>query len=209
MYLTSPSSKQPLVYYKPDSFLFQKGKTLVSLSLCSEPETEKAYAFVMGLRYYTNESTVSHGEYILSRPKYNSTYSMLWLESDGNLKAHAYYEHVYWDAWEVSFRLFGIENGNSKSECRLLRKCGELGVCDNNQCVACPGPKGLMGWTKSCAPPDLKTCGGGGAGAKVEYFKVRGLAHFLSWYKEGEGPMKVNKCKGKVWQGMWVPWVFL
>lgn len=126
MYLTIPSSKQPLFNYKPDSFLFQKGKTLVSLSLYSEQETEKAYAFVMGLSHYTNESTVSHGEYILSRPKYNSTYSMFRLESDGKLKAHAYYEHVDWDAWKVSFRLFGIENGNSKSECRLLRKCGEL-----------------------------------------------------------------------------------
>lgn len=186
MYLTSPNSKESWVYYKPDSFVFQKGRLLVGLSLYSKPETEEAYAFVLGLRYYTNKSsTLSHGEYILSRPKYNSTYSMLRLESGGNLKAYAYYEHVDWDSWEVSFKLFGIENGNSKSECRLPKKCGELGVCENNQCVAYPSSKGLKGWTKNCAPRALGKYGGGrgGGGEKVEYFEVRNLAHFLNWYK--------------------------
>ncbi|EXB94624.1 hypothetical protein L484_005781 [Morus notabilis] len=150
--------------------------------------------------YYTNKSsTLSHGEYILSRPKYNRTYSMLELESDGNLKAYAYYEHVDWDSWEVSFKLFGIENGNSQSECRLPRKCGELRVCENNQCVACSSSKGFRGWTKNCAPPTIGKYGWGRGcgGEKVEYFEVGNLAHFLNWYKEGDGPMKLVECKEK------------
>ncbi|PON76986.1 Bulb-type lectin domain containing protein [Parasponia andersonii] len=47
----------------------------------AEPETQNVHSSVLGLRYSINGS-VSQGKYVLSRPKYNSTYSMLRLEYD-------------------------------------------------------------------------------------------------------------------------------
>lgn len=163
------------------------------MSLYSEPETQKAYAFVLGLRYYNND-WVTHGECILSRPKFNSTCSTLRLQFDGNLKVYTFYEHVDQGAWELSFTLYGTENGNAKGGCLLPSKCGELDVCENNQCVGCLTPKGLKGWTKSCGLPELADCDGG---PNVDYFKVKDMTHFLSWYEEGDGPMKLAECREK------------
>lgn len=162
LYLTSNNSRDPLVYYKSDVVL-EKDKTMVNLSLYSEPETEKGYAFEVELRYTMNDSTTS-GDFVLSRPKYNSSYSMLRLDLDGNLRVCTYYEHVDWGAWEITFSLFGKEVGNSKSECRLPKKCGGLGICEHNQCLACPRRKGLGGWSESCSPPVLPSCSNSMAG---------------------------------------------
>lgn len=123
MYLTSNNSQDPLVCYKSDMVL-EGDKTMVNLSFYSEPETEKGYAFKLGLRYAINDS-ISFGDSVLSRPKYNSSYSVLILDLDGNHRVYTYYEHVDWVAWEVTFSLFGKEFGNSKRECRLPKKvCG-------------------------------------------------------------------------------------
>ncbi|XVF40338.1 hypothetical protein PTKIN_Ptkin01aG0105400 [Pterospermum kingtungense] len=53
------------------------------------PETGQAYACELGFTFDMNNSS-SSGTYILSRPKSNSTYSMLQVEPDGNLKIYAY-----------------------------------------------------------------------------------------------------------------------
>ncbi|KAF5183213.1 hypothetical protein FRX31_027200 [Thalictrum thalictroides] len=37
---------------------------------------------------------------------------------------------------------------DQESECQLPEKCGNFGVCEDNQCVACPTPNGLMGWSR-------------------------------------------------------------
>ncbi|KAL5576536.1 hypothetical protein UlMin_018235 [Ulmus minor] len=160
-----------------------------------QPETEKAFAFELGLRYcyHINDLDTISLKMIFSRPKYNSTYSMLRLESDGNLRVYTYYEHVDWDAWEVSFKLFDVEYGNSKSVCKLPKKCGEFGICENDQWVACPSPMGLKGWAKNCTPPALPQCDGG---PNMDYFKVAGVTHFLNWTKKGDGPMKPGECRG-------------
>ncbi|KAF3452113.1 hypothetical protein FNV43_RR08210 [Rhamnella rubrinervis] len=101
LYLTSNNSRDSLVYYKSDIVL-GKDKTMVNLSFYSEPETEKGYAFEVGLRYSMNDSITS-GDFVLSRPKYNSSYFMLRLDLDYNLRVHTYYEHVDWEAWEITF----------------------------------------------------------------------------------------------------------
>lgn len=81
-------------------------------------------------------------------------------------------------AWEVSFTL--------ESECKLPSNCRPLGVCEEDQCVACPIPKGLFGWSESCAPPKLPC-----RGANVQYYKVEGVQHFMNKLGEENGPIKL------------------
>ncbi|MBA0779155.1 hypothetical protein Gotri_003431 [Gossypium trilobum] len=138
------------------------------------------------------KGSTSSGTYIFSRPKYNSTYSLLRVEPDGNLKSYTFNENVDWGAWETTFKLF--DGDDHESQCNLPKKCGSLGICDDNQCVACPKPKGLTGWSQSCAPPALLPCK---SAANVGYYKVVGVEHFTSKYTEGDGPMKLNDCRVK------------
>ncbi|XAR66569.1 hypothetical protein NMG60_11012848 [Bertholletia excelsa] len=149
-------------------------------------QSEKSYKPL--LCYKSDDS----GTYTLSRPKYNSTYLMLRVDVDGNLRIYTYDENVDWGAWEVTYVLFDRDDGH-ESECQLLRRCGSLGVCEDDQCVACPKPQGLLGWSKSCAPPALPPCKGG---ANMDYCKVEGVEHYTSAYKEGD-PMKLMDCRAK------------
>lgn len=171
---------------------------MVNLSFYSQLETAQGYAFELGLRYRMN-NFVTLGEFVLSRFTYNSSYSMLQVELDGNLEVNTYYEHVDWEAWDITFSLFGIEKGKSKSECKLPKKCGELGICEHNQCVACPRKKGLEGWSDGCAPPVLPSCINGGSIniSDVGYFKITDVMHFLNWHKGGDGPMKLVERRKK------------
>ncbi|KAK6917677.1 S-locus glycoprotein domain [Dillenia turbinata] len=191
MYLKSKNSKKPLLYFRSDEFGNGQG-SLANLVFTSEPETEEAYAYELRFNFDMKNSP-SFGTYILARPKYNSTYSILKVESDGNLKIYTYYEHVDYGAWEVTFKLFDRDEGR-ESECKLPKRCGSLGVCEDNQCVACPSSKGLLGYSKSCAPPKLPPCKGG---ANVGYYEVVGVEHFLNGFTEGDGPMKLVDCKKK------------
>ncbi|KAA8515113.1 hypothetical protein F0562_018292 [Nyssa sinensis] len=83
---------------------------------------------------------------------YNVTYSMLRVDKDGNLRIYTYEEHIDWGAWEVTFRLFDRDNG-WESQCKMPRRCGSLGVCEDDQCMECRWLQSLLGWSKSCAPP--------------------------------------------------------
>ncbi|KAI3965056.1 hypothetical protein MKX01_013987 [Papaver californicum] len=80
-------------------------------------------------------------------------------------------------------------------ECGLPSKCGSFGFCDKRMCIACPSPKGLLGWSESCKPPAAPSCKTGGDAAK--YYKIAGVQHFSSPYDEGQGPMKVTDCRDK------------
>ncbi|KAK1378605.1 Epidermis-specific secreted glycoprotein EP1 [Heracleum sosnowskyi] len=133
------------------------------------------------------KNSASSGTRLLARPKYNATLSMLRLDIDGNLRIYTYDENVEWGAWEVTYKLLNREDDvESTSECRLPKKCGSFGVCEDNQCVACPTAAGLLGWSKTCAPPILPACKGR---ANVDYYKVVGVEHFLNGYGKG-GPKK-------------------
>ncbi|CAK9148136.1 unnamed protein product [Ilex paraguariensis] len=192
MYYMSKDSKKPLLYYKSDEFGNGKG-SLANLVFYCSPETDEGYAFELGFSFDMKNSP-SSGTYILSRPKYNSTYSMLRIDLDGNLRIYTYDEPVDWGAWEVTYVLFDRDEWR-ESECKLPRRCGSLGVCEDNQCVACPRPQGLLGWSKTCAPPVLPPCKGGAN--NVDYYKVVGVEHFTSAYTEGNGPMKMVECREK------------
>ncbi|XP_044470564.1 EP1-like glycoprotein 2, partial [Mangifera indica] len=132
------------------------------------------------------------GQINLNKLNYNATYSFLRLGSDGNLKAFTYYDKVSYLKWEESFAFF---SSYFVRECALPSKCDTYGLCDNAMCVACPSPKGLLGWSESCAPPKAPLCG---KGAKIGYYKIVGVEHFLNPYlNDGEGPMKVAECREK------------
>ncbi|OMO92481.1 hypothetical protein COLO4_17556 [Corchorus olitorius] len=132
------------------------------------------------------------GTEYLSKLNYNATSSFLRLGSDGNLRAFTYYNPVSYLKWEETFAFFSKDYIR---ECALPSKCGSFGLCDKRMCVACPSPKGQLGWSESCQPPKLGPCK---KGAKSQYYKILGVEHFLNPYLEdGEGPMKVEQCRDK------------
>ncbi|XP_047307610.1 epidermis-specific secreted glycoprotein EP1-like [Impatiens glandulifera] len=195
VYQTTNAKNKPLTYYKFDVFGPATKGSLAILDFQSEPEWGESNAHE--LRFGVSMDIFqSSGTLILSRPKYNTTYSMLRVDIDGNLRIYTYDPNVSWGAWEVTFQLFDKEErwGISTSECQLPRRCGALGVCEESQCVACPSPSGLLGWNKACSPPTAPSCKGG---AKVGYYKVVGVEHFTSAYKDGAGPVKLADCRDK------------
>ncbi|KAL8045746.1 hypothetical protein ABFX02_08G133800 [Erythranthe guttata] len=194
MYYQTKNTQKPMMYYKSSEFGNGKG-ALAFLGFYSAPENDGNYAFELGFVYNMSKSD-SSGTSILSRPKYNTTYSMLRVDADGNLRIYTYDENVDWGAWEVTYVLLDRSEDAyaHASECKLPKRCGSLGVCEDFQCVACPTPKGLLGWSKGCAPPTLPPCNGG---ANVDYYKVDGVEHFTSEYNEGSGPVSLAQCKDK------------
>ncbi|KAF3676456.1 putative ER lumen protein retaining receptor-like [Capsicum annuum] len=191
MYYASVNSQRPLPYFKSDDYGNGKG-SLAHFDFYCEPEYGANYAFELGFGYNMTNSP-SSGTSIFTRPKYNSTYTMFRVDMDGNLRMYTYEPNVDWGAWDTTYQLFDRDN-DGKSECKLPRKCGSLGVCEDSQCVACPSPRGLIGWSKGCSPPKLPACKGG---SNVDYYKVVGVEHFTSDYNEGIGPMKINECKDR------------
>lgn len=197
MYYQTKNWIKPVIYYNSGEYGYYDNKgPLTSLSFYCKSEYGANYAFELGFVYNLTNPSFS-GQSILARPKYNSTYSMLRVDMDGNLRIYTYEEHVDWDAWETTYVLLDRDKGR-ESECKLPKRCGSLGVCEGDQCVACPRPKGLQGWSKGCVPPILPPCKGGAT--NMEYYKVDGVEHFASAYNEGNGPMKVTECKSKCTQ---------
>lgn len=93
----------------------------------------------------------------------------------------------------MTFALFSRDG--RLSECRLAKRCGPFGLCEDDQCDASPSPKGLLGWSTRRLPPKLPPCNGG---RNVGYYKVVGVEHFLNQqYSEGEGPMKMVECRDR------------
>lgn len=187
-----------LLYYSYSDLIFGEG-SFASVTFAGAPEMDEgnaAYAYELRLEYNVANPT-SAGALILARPKYNSTLSFLRLGSDGNLKIYTYYDKVDWGAWEKTFALFSKDG--RVSECRLPKRCGSFGLCEDDQCVACPSPKGLLlGWSRSCMPPKLPPCSSNIGGRKVGYYKMVGVEHFLNQqYSEGEGPMKMVECRDR------------
>lgn len=174
-----------------------------------EPENEKATAYELVLNFNAGQTNsrpngrhllqsrpISSGNtYNLNKLNYNATISYLRLGSDGSLKAYTYYSETGYLTWAESFAYF---SSYFVRECALPSKCGAFGLCDKRMCVACPTPKGLLGWSESCEPPKLKRPCKVGSNNKVDYYKIVGVEHFLSpILDDGDGPMKVEECKAK------------
>ncbi|KAK8648350.1 hypothetical protein V6N13_129104 [Hibiscus sabdariffa] len=176
------------------------------------PENENATAYELVLTHLqANQSTTSTAgngrrllqvrpigggsTYNLNKLNYNATISFLRLGPDRNLRAFTYYDKVSYLKWDESFAFF---SSYFVRGCALPSKCGAFGLCDKRMCVACLSPKGLLGWSESCKPPKPVPCQ---SGAKVDYYKIVGVEHFLNAYlDDGEGPMKVEQCRGEMYQ---------
>ncbi|GAV92268.1 B_lectin domain-containing protein [Cephalotus follicularis] len=190
MYYKSKNSPTPYLYFKLEPYIHWKG-TLAFVTLSITPDTFERYAYDMQLDFGVNGST-REGGYLIARPKYNSTLSFIRLGIDGNLKLYTYYDHVDYNAWEETFTLFSRDS-NWETECQLPSRCGSLGLCEDNQCVACPTANGLTGWSKGCQPVKLPSCNPN----SFHYNKLEGVDHFMSTHTSGAGPVKEIDCLKK------------
>ena len=169
-----------VLYFSPSDWFFVPESYLQYVKIYASPDTDEGYAYDIGLDYQVANSS-SSGNRILARPKYNSTLSFLRLGIDGNLRLYTYYDKVDWGAWEVTYTLF--DRDSAESECQLPERCGALGICEDNQCVACPLSNGLVGWSKDCKAKKLTSCGV----KDFRYYKVEGVDHFTSKFTTGDG----------------------
>ncbi|CAI9757131.1 unnamed protein product [Fraxinus pennsylvanica] len=184
MYYKNNITPAPMLYFDSEDYLSIGRSTLKSLKFDCDPETEEAYAYVLKLDYPNG------GARYISRPKYNSTLTYLRLGIDGTLKAYTFYDKADYSAWEVTFTLFSRETGD---ECQLPERCGKFGLCEESQCVACPLPNGLMGWSKNCEPPKITAC----KANDIKFYKLEGVDHFITKYTRGNGPMSEGQCSNK------------
>ncbi|XP_034212789.1 epidermis-specific secreted glycoprotein EP1-like [Prunus dulcis] len=186
------------LYYKsknsPKSLLcsqlitIQEG-SLDHVTLNSTPETDEGYVYDLTLEYQAANSSTGRNIF-LDVPKFNSTLTYLRLGIDGNIKLYTYYDKV--DSWEQTFTLFDRDSV-WETECQLPSRCGDFGVCEDNQCVACPLAKGLLGWNKTCKPEKVTSC----KATNFHYYKVEGVDYFLSKYTRGSSTKEIdcgNKC---------------
>ncbi|XP_062109932.1 epidermis-specific secreted glycoprotein EP1-like [Humulus lupulus] len=189
LYYTTKNSPTPLLYYDFSSFAgssFQNPPT--NLTLEASSDSYDGFAYDMSFI-----SPNGAGGYLFTRPNYNSTLSFLRLGIDGNVKMYTYYDKVDWRGWEVTFILLDREMSNGwESECLLPGRCGTFGVCENDQCVACPSENGLLGWSKNCEPKKLKSC----KPSDFHFYKIEGVDHFLSKYTKGSS-VKESECGNK------------
>ncbi|MCL7029674.1 hypothetical protein MKW94_011960 [Papaver nudicaule] len=190
LFFKSPHSPKPLLYFSLVVPEAHDGGALENVTLniapvSDGPDTLNEIRLEYADRY--------RGLHVWAQPKYNSTLSILRLSSDGNLHVYTYYEKGRMDAWEETYTEF--ISSMYAGECLLPEKCGSLGICENSQCVACPTPKGVTGWSKNCKPSKLPACNA--AAANVSYYKIEGVNHFLHTNFEGLGPMKIGQCRKK------------
>ncbi|KAJ4726441.1 Epidermis-specific secreted glycoprotein EP1 [Melia azedarach] len=186
MYYKSSSSARPALYFTSSEWFGVLDGSIQNVTFNSEPENDENLAYDLSL------STSNGGGVLLTRPKYNATTSFLRLGMDGNLKIYTYFSKVDWGPNQVTFTLFDRDS-TWESECQLPERCGKLGVCEDNQCVACPTENGLLGWSKDCAPKKITSC----RPNDFHYYKVDGVDHFTSKYTRGTGPIKVEDCGKK------------
>ncbi|WCJ20024.1 Curculin-like (mannose-binding) lectin family protein [Euphorbia peplus] len=173
LYYKSPNSPKSLIYFSfRDLISVSEGLKMVTLGADLSLEYES-------------------GSVTLRRAKYNTTLTYLRLEIDGNLRLHTYEDNADWGAWEVTYALF--DRNSWESECQLPQRCGQFGLCDQNQCVACPTPKGLKGWSENCEVEKLSSC----EVSEFKYYKIQGVDQFSAKYNNGDGVMKIGICRDK------------
>ncbi|KAI7743691.1 hypothetical protein M8C21_014957 [Ambrosia artemisiifolia] len=129
---------------------------------------------------------------------YNSSLSYFRLGIDGNLRVYVYNVNVRRNALFQSFTLFvnpmseNSRNRINEDECQLPNRCSKFGLCEDGQCVGCPTPKGVFGWSKDC---DTKSPGCNASG--FTYYQLKGVDHFTVKYTPGTGPVKRSDCESK------------
>ncbi|KAL4574502.1 hypothetical protein LXL04_021334 [Taraxacum kok-saghyz] len=81
----------------------------------------------------------------------------------------------------------------AQEECQLPERCGKFGLCEDSQCVACPTPNGLSGWTRECEAKVVTSC----KVSDFSYYKLEGVDHFMIKYTRGDGGKKQSDCESK------------
>jgi len=188
LYYKSKNSPRPSKYWFSSSwFSFEKG-SLENVTLKSDPES-----FEYGFDFFVANST-TFGNSIIGRPENNSTLTYLRLGIDGNIQFHTYFLDVRSGVWKVTFTLFDEDEDLDESECQLPERCGNFGLCENNQCVACPLENGIFGWSNKCSPKPLE---GVCKASEFHYYKLEGVEHYMSKYTTGDRVSEdtcANKC---------------
>ncbi|KAK9056925.1 hypothetical protein SSX86_024290 [Deinandra increscens subsp. villosa] len=80
-----------------------------------------------------------------------------------------------------------------EGECQLPGRCGNFGLCEDSQCVACPTKNGLVGWSKDCEAKKVTSC----KSSEFGYYKLEGVDHFMIKYTRGDGGTKQSDCESK------------
>ncbi|XP_052178896.1 epidermis-specific secreted glycoprotein EP1-like [Diospyros lotus] len=190
LYYRSNNTPKPLLYFSfAEWFSITKG-TIVNVTL-GVLEEDGGYSYRLLLNYHL-ANPVGSGHVYVARTKYNGTLTFLRLGIDGNVRFYTYNDKMDEGAWEVSYTLFNRDSGDL-SECQLPGRCGKFGLCEDSQCVACPLPSGLMGWSKNCEPVNVPSC----KASEFYYYELEGVDHFLRKYTKGEGRMKQSECESR------------
>ena len=188
MYYKSSNSPKPMIYATSSVWFDIDKGSIQNVTLVGTPDNY-GYAYYLNLDYVLSGVKYPTGGRILVRPKYNSTATFLRLDMDGNIRLYTYFDKVDYQGWQVTYTLFNRDSGD-ETECQLPERCGKFGLCEDSQCVGCPSPKGLTGWSKDCAPLKLSGC----EVNDFHYYKLEGVDHFMSKYSNGDGPMKQTQC---------------
>ncbi|XP_057838556.2 EP1-like glycoprotein 2 [Cryptomeria japonica] len=180
-------------------------RPLASITFLSDPDADNGFPLMMEIRLanstappemrapylcnFTSDQT-STALYLFATPRFSTTLSFLRLDWDGNLRMYTYSPQIEYNTWDITYERFKY---GGLYGCGLPKKCGSLGICGDSQCVACPKPQGLQGWTSSCSPPSLPACNY--SSVAVDFYKVVGAEHFSSKYVAGIEKINVVECK--------------
>nr|AFK43600.1 unknown [Lotus japonicus] len=181
LYYKPKNAPKPIRYWS-ESYV-EKG-SLENVTFTSDSES-----FEIGFDYFVANSS-NFGNRILGRPVNNSTLTYLRLGIDGNIKFNTYFLDVRDGVWKVTYTLF--DRDSDESECQLPQRCGKFGLCEENQCVACPLENGLFGWSNNCSAKAVTSC----KASEFHYYKLERVEHYMSKYTTGDRVSETN-CGNK------------
>ncbi|MED6205736.1 hypothetical protein PIB30_020523 [Stylosanthes scabra] len=186
--LQEQNSPKPIIYglLSTKNFFFSEKRSLKNVTLASDPES-----FSLGFDYYVANPS-SSGTRIISLPVNNSTLTYLRLGIDGNIRLYTYFLDVRDGVWKETYTLFDRDS-DEESECQLPSRCGNLGLCEDNQCVGCPLENGIFGWSKNCI---AKSVSSSCKGSDFHYYKIEGVEHYMTKYNVGDKVSEGN-CGNK------------
>ncbi|KAI3509770.1 hypothetical protein L1887_25292 [Cichorium endivia] len=195
LYYSSSNSPYPMLYWTSvEWFTVDVGSvtngSLINLTLTSVPDTDEGFLYYLTFDYYiTNPPSGWNRNMAFSR--YNNTLSYLRLGIDGNLRFYTYDPNVQGVSWEVVYTF--LDRNSIEGECQLPERCGKFGLCENSQCVACPTPYGLSGWSNDCEAKKVTSCNASDFG----YYKLEGVDHFMIKYTRGVWGWSQWDCESK------------
>ncbi|KAF5780828.1 putative S-locus-specific glycoprotein/EP1 [Helianthus annuus] len=185
-YYKSPNSPRPMLYR---SWFITGQSSLTNLTFNSVEYTE--FLYYLTLEFFTTDPTSWLSRNKMAHSGYNNTLSYLRLGIDGNVRFYTYNPNVQEGvAWELVFTF--LDRNFVAGECQLPGRCGNFGLCEDSQCVACPTPNGLIGWSKECEVKKVTSCKASDFG----YYKLQGVDHFTIKYTRGD-ETKQSDCESK------------